>query len=77
MGGVWHLKVGIALQPGVLQSHVHGVIPEGFIVSAHINDTWQHPTWMETCCCAVQVQLACDAHMHISLFTRSALIRSL
>lgn len=56
MGG--HLKVGIPLQPGVLQPHVHRVVPQGFIVSTHIDDTWHHSSWMESGSCTVEVQLA-------------------
>ena len=32
-----HLKVRIPLQPWVLQAHAHWVIPQSFVVCAHIN----------------------------------------
>ncbi len=59
MGNVFvstaYLKVGISLEPGMLQAHVHGVIPQSFIVGTHINDTWQDPCWVKASRRAVHI----------------------
>lgn len=52
---VQHLKIFVAIQPGVFQTEVEVVFPELFVVGSHIEHDRQHTVWRNSACIVGQI----------------------